>query len=120
MFLYLSSPVIYFLRRIIHPYKVYQNCPLVYLFNNDRLITEKVATVQLSDSKTSISNSSIKKWKYVMQIKRTLIISMTMLLSVLSALYITLNVQQRSKIPSASITNRKTSFENIEERCFKN
>lgn len=52
-------------------------------------------------------------------VKHHVIISLAIIVLILFALYITLTVQQRSKIPSASITNRQTSFANIEEQCFK-
>lgn len=98
----------------------------VGLLGNDCLITEKLATVQITDTKTSISNSSINEMEIrhanqenSKDIKGHVIISLAIIVLISVALYITLTIQQRSKIPSASITNRKTSFENIEEQCFK-
>lgn len=98
----------------------------MYLLVNELFIAERFVTVPSTDSKTSVSNGSRNEMgirdenpENSEDIKDHVIISLAILVIILLAMYITLTLQQRSKIPSASITNRQTSLENIEQQCFK-
>lgn len=98
----------------------------MYLLVNELFIAERFVTVPSTDSKTSVSNGSRNEMgirdenpENPEDIKDHVIISLAILVIILLAMYITLTLQQRSKIPSASITNRQTSLENIEQQCFK-
>lgn len=82
------------------------------MFSNGLLIAEMLATAPSIDSKTSISNDSRNEMEIrgtnpenSEYIKDHVIISLAILALILLALYIALTVQQRSKIPQASITN---------------
>lgn len=82
------------------------------MFSNGLLIAEMLATAPSTDSKTSISNDSRNEMEIrgtnpenSEYIKDHVIISLAILALILLALYIALTVQQRSKIPRASITN---------------
>lgn len=99
---------------------------ILYLFSNKLFIAETFATVPVYRFK-DLHQLRFKEWngntwcksRELWRYQGHVIISLAILVIILLAMYITLTLQQRSKILSASITNRQTSLEHIKQQCFK-